>query len=91
MDYLLNLDVFWHLDDLLHVFLDWNQFGHLHYPLYDLFNDSINFHDPLFDSENLKNVINVNNIQNFLVDQCNDCLINFQNSSIFDFQLLELF
>ena len=68
MDYFLNFYVFGHLDYLLYIFFNRDDLRNFNYPLNYFFNDSVHFHDSLFDSEGFENIVDANNVQNLLVD-----------------------
>lgn len=91
VNYLLNFNVFWHLDNLFNIFLNWHNLWHFNDSLNYFFNNSLNLNDSLFNSKDFQDVVNVHNVQDFLVDQSNNSLVNFQNSSVFGLQLLNLF
>ena len=57
----------------------------------DFLNDFLNFNDLGNDSEDLENVINIDNTHNFLVDHGNDGLIEFEDSAGSESDFLEFF
>ena len=84
------LDLF-DFNNLFNDFFNWDNLRHFDNSVNYLLNDLFNFNDFGDNSEDLEDVINVDNTHNFLVDHSNDSLINFQNSSGFPFKFFKFF
>lgn len=90
MNDLLDFDVSWHLNNFFNVFFNWNDLRYLDDLLHYLLDNSFNFNDSLLYSEDFKDIINADDIKNFLVDHSDNSLVNLQSYSILNFHFLEL-
>lgn len=90
MDNFFHLDILRHFDNFFHVFLYGNDLRHFHNALHCLFYDAVHFHYLGVDSENLKDIIHIDNVEDFLVDHSDYALIQVQNSTVAKLEGLQL-
>lgn len=86
---LLDLNYFFHLYNFLYNLLDRYDLGNLNDSIHNLLNNLLHFNNFRNDSENFKDVIDVDNIHNFLVDHTNNSLIDFKSDSCSSSQFLK--
>ena len=87
---LLDFDVSWHLNNFFNVFFNWNDLRYFDDLLYYLLDNPFNFNDSFLNSEDFKDIINADDIKNFLVDHSDNSLVNLQSYSILSLHFLEL-
>lgn len=74
-----------HLNDLLHNPLNGDHLRDLHYSLNDLLHYLLHLDDLGHHAEDLQNIVDTDNSQDFLVDHADHSLIDVQNSTVFQF------
>lgn len=72
-----NLLDFWHFDDFLYDLLNRNNLRNLNDSLNDLLNNFLDFNNFGNNSEDFKNVVDIDNSHNLLVDHSDDSFIHF--------------
>lgn len=67
----------WHFDDFLYDLFDRNHLRNLNDSLNDLLNDLLDFNNFGNDSEDFKDIVDIDNSHNLLVDHSDDSFIHF--------------
>ena len=81
VDYFLDLPDLLNFDDLFHHLLNRNNLRYFYNSVYDFLNNLFDLHNLGHDSEHLKNVIDVDNPHNLLVDHSDHSLVHFRDVS----------